>query len=981
MISLPLLTAFRRVSAKYLWTRANGLLLTIIIAACASAPTEQESSTGGTLADIDLVRKPSQEVQIVENKKTKNKTAKNKSKQNGAPQKNTEQIRQAYEAYVNTAASNDRSRKKALTRLAQLEMDLSLSLSGQEDVQNDSQGGKKNQHATDISEQADKSLKRTIELLETTLHDYPKASDNDRVLYQLAQAYDSVGQHYLSTNSLKRLVSEFPQSDHYAESQFRLAEGAFVSGDYISAEDAYTEAILSTGNEQFYEKSLFKRGWSRYKQSFFMEAADDYLRAINYHEFQEYAKLSDSDKAHFNEYFRALGLAFAYQHGQVDVAQHLRKHPNFKFVYATHAAISDIFLVQRRFSDAAQILTKYTEAYPKSKRLPEAERRIIAAWKDGQFGERLYLAIERFYQLFQAKATYWQAHANSEHYELTQEKLRDYTTQMSAFYHKNYQKRAKQADFQQANKWYQRYVRHFTPYAHKDNIYALYAELLLEGKQKTKALGFFVKAAYNDDIILDKQSAYTTIVLTEELQRETKAEAQNKWREQYLSYAQRYLELYPEDTHSSTITKAAAESAFRAKQYDTVITMANLLPNKTDSSIHYTIDLLKAQALLETREYSDAEAVYLQLLESPERIRKQAKSKRKTLEDSVALAIYRQAEQAHEDQQHILALQHYTRIAKQSPSSPLAATGMYDAIAMSMKNEQWRQSIVLIQTFKQSYPKHKRINDISKSLSVAYLNSDQEGKAAAEFENIAKFEADVEVKKAALWRAAELYENKKQSDRAIRAYREYAHSYKKPFAQSMEAMLKLSELYQATKEPQKAYFWRNKIRVADQRATERVKTERTTYIASNATLTLARNEMKRFNKLKLKAPFKRSLKRKKTSMRESLRLFGQASGYAIQEITTEATRSTGDIYLSFSQALLDSERPGHLSEQELEQYNILLEDQAFPLEEKAIELYETNMARTRDNIYDDHIAQSLAQLKALFPTSYSRTGKTEVYRD
>ena len=67
-----------------------------------------------------------------------------------------------------------------------------------------------------------------------------------------------------------------------------------------------------------------------------------------------------------------------------------------------------------------------------------------------------------------------------------------------------------------------------------------------------------------------------------------------------------------------------------------------------------------------------------------------------------------------------------------------------------------------------------------------------------------------------------------------------------------------------------------------------------------------------------------------------------------------------------------------LNEEELEQYNILLEDQAYPFEDKAIELYETNLGRIKDGTYTQWIESSLDRLKILFPTRFSRSGKYEV---
>ena len=193
-------------------------------------------------------------------------------------------------------------------------------------------------------------------------------------------------------------------------------------------------------------------------------------------------------------------------------------------------------------------------------------------------------------------------------------------------------------------------------------------------------------------------------------------------------------------------------------------------------------------------------------------------------------------------------------------------------------------------------------------------------------------------------------------------------------------MFKLSQLYLKSGDRQKRYFWQNRIRRNSQKATKSVKTERTTFIASTTTLELARQKREEFDRHRLVEPLAKNLKRKKQAMQESVKLFGQASTYGIQEITTEATSSIGDIYLDFSQALLESERPAHLNDEEREQYDILLEDQAFPFEEKAIEFYEINMARTQDDTYDQWIARGLQQLVELFPARYRRKGKLNVYR-
>ena len=107
-------------------------------------------------------------------------------------------------------------------------------------------------------------------------------------------------------------------------------------------------------------------------------------------------------------------------------------------------------------------------------------------------------------------------------------------------------------------------------------------------------------------------------------------------------------------------------------------------------------------------------------------------------------------------------------------------------------------------------------------------------------------------------------------------------------------------------------------------------------------------------------------------MQEAVNLYGRASSYGISETTTEATYAIANIYYSFNKALLTSERPKHLNSDELEQYQILLEDQAFPFEEKSIEFHAINLSHVKEGVYDEWIKKSHMQLKQLFPVRYNR---------
>ncbi len=123
------------------------------------------------------------------------------------------------------------------------------------------------------------------QVLSTSVRDYPGAKGNDSLLYQLAKAQAQNDQHDESIESLSTLVEKYPRSTYYVEAQFRIAEDAFSLQDFSAAEYAYSEVIVSPGNDIFYEKSLFKRGWARFKQKFYSDAIEDYIEAVLNHDF------------------------------------------------------------------------------------------------------------------------------------------------------------------------------------------------------------------------------------------------------------------------------------------------------------------------------------------------------------------------------------------------------------------------------------------------------------------------------------------------------------------------------------------------------------------------------------------------------------------------------------------------------------------------------------------------------------------------
>jgi tetratricopeptide (TPR) repeat protein len=106
-----------------------------------------------------------------------------------------------------------------------------------------------------------------IKLYSTLLQAYPDYARNDQVLYQLARAYETTGQPEQALATLDRIVKQYPRSPQMDEIQFRRGEILFSQKEYRQAQDAYDVVIRHGAASAFYEQSLYKHGWSLFKQS------------------------------------------------------------------------------------------------------------------------------------------------------------------------------------------------------------------------------------------------------------------------------------------------------------------------------------------------------------------------------------------------------------------------------------------------------------------------------------------------------------------------------------------------------------------------------------------------------------------------------------------------------------------------------------------------------------------------------------------
>jgi tetratricopeptide (TPR) repeat protein len=375
-----------------------------------------------------------------------------------------------------------------------------------------------------------------------------------------------------------------------------------------------------------------------------------------------------------------------------------------------------------------------------------------------------------------------------------------------------------------------------------------------------------------------------------------------------------------------------------------------------------------ASTYFDSARYADAEVAYRELVVrippgDPER---------SAVVERLAASVYRQGEAKKAAGDVAGAVEQFLRVAQVAPDSSIRPAAEFDAATLLVNASQWDRAATVLEAFRRDHPNHALVPEATRKLAVAYMQTGRNAQAAVELERVAAREGeDPEVRRESLWQAAELYSQANDTASATRAYTDYVQRYPAPFDAAIEARNELADLASTAHDNAVRQRWLDEIIKADA-AAGTARTDRSRLLAARASLELARPRDDMARAIKLTVPLDRALLAKKAAMEQALSAYARAAQYGVAEVTTPATYAMAELYRHLGKALLDSERPRDLSPDELEQYQVLLEEQAFPFEEKAIEIHESNAQRVAAGIYDDWVRKSFAALAELKPARYAR---------
>jgi tetratricopeptide (TPR) repeat protein len=825
------------------------------------------------------------------------------------------------------------------------------------------------------------NAREAIALYQKLLTDYPAYKRNDQVLYQMSRAYEEMGQVDLAMKVMDQLVKSYPNSRFMDEVEFRRGEYFFMRRHYLDAEDAYKSIVKMGVKSSFYQLALYKLGWTFYKQELYEEALDRYIALLDFKVAAGYdfAQTKDEqEKKRIDDTFRAVSLCFSNLHGETNISGYFEKHGRRSYEDGVYSNLGEFYFDKRRYADASAVYNAFVTRNRFHKLAPQFHMRVIEIDIAGAFPTLVIDAKKQFAENYGLKSEYWK-HFDPNSRPEVMAWLKTNLTDLAKHYHAHYQKpeqskdveKDKKANFAEAEHWYREFLVNFPAAPESPAMNYLLADLYMENHSFDLAAKEYEKTAYSyQRHEKSAQAGYAAVYAYRQHLAGVAPEAKDSVKKMVVSSSLKFADTYPEHEKAAIVLEAAADDLYDMKDYEQAVSAERKLIESfpgADADVVRSAWLVVGHSTYELHRYNEAEAAYVKVLT----LLPAGDKSRDALTDNLAAAIYKQGEQANASKDYKTAAGHFMRVGSMAPASKIRVNAEYDAAAALIELKDWKMAATVLAGFRILFPGNALQPEVTKKIAYVYQQDGQLSLAADEYERIEKESKDDEVRREALLTAAELHEKAGNQARALTVYRRFVDSFPHPVEANLETRNKIAEALQKNNDTDNYKAELKQIIAIDLGAGSE-RTVRTRYIAGKAALVLTEDSFAQFTGVKLVEPFKTNLDKKKALMKTTIQQFNKLLDYEVGEVTAAATYYLAEIYADFSKDLKESERPKDLSALELEEYELGIEEQAYPFEEKAIAMHKSNLELISRGVYNVWIDRSLQKLAKFVPARYDK---------
>ncbi|MGC8119066.1 tetratricopeptide repeat protein [Marinobacter sp. VGCF2001] len=792
----------------------------------------------------------------------------------------------------------------------------------------------------------------------------------DELLYQMAKAHALTGQPEQSIARLKQLVGLYPRSELVPEARFRIAEAAFSANRYAEAETGYRQLLDDSSRPELADKARYMLGWSQFKQgqAAWNRAAQTFMTVLD-RQLPDSASLNSPPASAMDmleDTFRVLALMASRKNNAQTLSTWLADRESSPWVHLLYDRLADLHSVERRYEQAVAVNDVYISEYPGHPASPDFLAQSVTYWQLAGDPAQALAARERYVQRLGDDARFrvlaiqqqalWSQYARflAEHHYAMGSELAGRNETLAA-----------RASWARAAGYYEQ----LAPRSPQTGEFLhLAGDARLLAGNRPEAVQNFRSAAYDHVHQGSDDSAWAAIRIARQNLEATPAASRAELLGALSQAEQRYGKSFGPDARLSGLRADLANRWYETGEYDRALEYARstLEWGQAKPSEQYAAWLVTARIRQNNGEYGLAERGWRQAIRLAEVVSQESRAEKHTLLEQLATAIYKQGEEAALKSDTTLAVAHFQRVEGVLPGSEIAVRARYDAANTLLRASDWLSAINELNRFRSDYPKHDLTPDISEKLVLAYQESGQGPKAAEELLDRAETLA-------APWperlRAASIYHDEGDDASRNALYKRWLAVASQP-ASAQEHLQHQTMRWRLITSGESVDAMRNQLLI--QESDSQWHSEETLRWAADSALYFGVRAVDRFTGIALVHPLERSLAKKQAAMKQAQDYLQQAESFAGERVRSEVLYRRAELYRTLASDLMASEMPAELNDMETMQYQMLLEEQAFPLEEEAMALHARNHARITDVGFDDWIQRSLDALATMHPGRYDR---------
>lgn len=836
-----------------------------------------------------------------------------------------------------------------------------------------------------------REVRRAIAIYQQLLQESPNDPGNDRALYQLARAYQLVNETDNSIAQLQDLGRRYPHSPMTGDGVFRVAELLYSRERYAEAETNYRTVLNLGSDTPYFQPAEYKYGWAIYQQGHYPQALPVFLGILD----RELPQGDIADPAHAfdgvkknrvevaQDSLRVASLSFAALGGGRALNDYFAQSGEPRYSTLLYNSVGSRLLEKQRYTDAAGVYTAFVERHPNSERAPDFQTQVIAAYKQGGFNDLVLQAKENYANRYAPGSPYWTSTPRPEVLAQVRTHMDDIAHHYQAFAQSTPANDAKRRErFLTAANWYQRTIELFPNDPKAADLNLLYADALYDGGQTRLAAQQYANTAYNrPGFGKAPEAAYASVQAYQRLATEAQGAAHDAALRESVASSLKLADTFASHPQWTTTLTRASQDLYALHDNDQAITVATrvLTSNQPLSNDLRRQNLaVVADSQFAKKQYPEAEAAYVDLL----KVMPADAPERGVAVDQLAASVYKQGEKARDAGDLNTAATTFLRVGKVAPQSAIRVNADYDAASAYYELKNWPAAESVLEDFRTRYPQHPLSADVDKRLAAAYEKDNKPRQAGDAYTRVARRPSEpAETRREAAWAAATLYDTSKQPGLSSQAYEFYLTTFNPPLDRGMQARRRLADIARDDLRDTARYErYLNEIVITD-RSAGSARNDASKLMAAQASLEIGRGQAQKARQLALAQPIEKSLALRKSATDAAIASLSGAAAYGYAEVTTAATYELGSVYRDFGKAIMDSARPVNLKGEPLEQYNLLLEEQANPFEEKAIETYEANLGRMKQGLWNDWIHRSATALVELAPAKYGKHDQRETTYD